>query len=202
MEEKQKESKVNRLMMLDDPELRQKIVVLRNEGQGRPWADVTKLINADMDSDYTPALIQGAYENELSIDIQIEGNREKLFSDNIDKVKLRYDRISQTIDKYQTVVDNIVAEASGMDSFEALERVGSLLKVGKQVEVIHNMVDKQISLLLAEMEKISIKASKTNKKEMSDTEVMNKIKEYMPVLIKNLEVQGKIRVIDTSLIKK
>ena len=189
-------------MMLDDPELRQKIVVLRNEGQGRPWADVTKLINADMDSDYTPALIQGAYENELSIDIQIEGNREKLFSDNIDKVKLRYDRISQTIDKYQTVVDNIVAEASGMDSFEALERVGSLLKVGKQVEVIHNMVDKQISLLLAEMEKISIKASKTNKKEMSDTEVMNKIKEYMPVLIKNLEVQGKIRVIDTSLIKK
>ena len=198
---KQKESKVNQLMMLDDPELRQKIVVLRNEGQGRPWADVTKLINAEMDSDYTPALVQGAYENELSLDIQIEGNREKLFSDNIDKVKLRYDRISSTIDKYQDVVDKIVAEAAQMDSFEALERVGSLLKVGKQVEVVHKMVDKQIGLLMSEMEKISIKASNKKSKGLSEADVMGKIKEYMPIMLKNLEVQGKISVIDTSLIK-
>ena len=201
IKKKKEKSQMDKLIILNDYASKQRIINLRNEGVGRSWSEVTSIFNAEMDSDYTIGAIQNAYENEMSLEIQIDGNKEKLFSDNIDKVKERYDRVSASMDKYQVVVDKLVDEAADMDSYDLLEKVDDIFRVGKQIEVVYKMVDKQIGLLLSEQEKISIKASKNNKKGLTEAEVVAKFKVYLPEVLKSLEIQGKLKIVDTSLLK-
>ena len=201
LKEKKEKSNLDKLVILNDPEIKDKIVSLKNEGTGKTWTQVANILNKDLNSDYSPGALQNVYEQELSLTFEVKGNKKKLFSDNIKKVKERYARINKTLDKYQEIVDKLVDEVAELDGYDLFERVDDLFRVGKQIEVTYKMVDKQISLLLEEQEKISIKAEKNKKVGYTDKEVLTKFKKYLPEMLRNLDIQKKIQILDDGVLK-
>ncbi len=198
---KKEKSRMDKLIILNDPDTRQRIVSLKNEGEGRSWSEVAKLFNYEMDADYSPGALQNAYEQELSLTIEISGNKEKLFSSNIKSVQDRYARVNKTLDKYQEIVDKIIDEGADLPDTELLMKVDDLFKAGKQIEIIYKMVDKNIGLLLAEQEKVLIKKEKNQKPGLTEKDVAMKFKKYLPEILKTLEIQGKISILDRKTLK-
>ena len=65
-----------------------------------------------------------------------------------------------------------------------------------------NQWDIEQGKTMSEMEKISIKASKNQKHGLTDSEAMSKFKKYLPEVLESLEIQGKLKVIDSELLKR
>ncbi len=202
LKEKKEKSQIDKLILLSDDSSRQRIVEIRNEGTGRTWSEVAEIFNKEMSADFTSGILKDTYEQELSLTVEISGNKEKLFSSNIKAVQERYDRVNKTLDKYQKIVDSIIDSAADLEGNELFEFVDDVFRAGKQIEIIYKMVNKNIDLLLSEQEKISVKQEKNKVVGYSDQEVAMKFKKYLPEILRDLDILGRIKVIDESILKK
>ena len=200
LKEKPNKSKTEEYIIVNSPQFSDRLAELRNESVDSPWSVIANKLAQEFKVKVNANTIQKKYTEEAAMEIQIDSYAEKQFTKYIGEMSKRYESISNTTDKFHDIVKKVIKELEACDDMDLLALLPDVLKAGKSVETANKMIMGQLQLVRDEQDKITTKLSK-NRKDMSDDDIREKIYKHLPDILKSYDAQGKIEILDKSILK-
>jgi hypothetical protein len=114
-------------------------------------------------------------------------------------MKARFERMLDRSKSMEEAWDETLRQLDENDELDPLVKATTKLKLMDSLEKIHKIFTSQFQIVLDEIDKIKIEQKKII---YTDADIIQKINENLPIILKNYHDQGKIQVIDKSILNR
>ena len=186
------------LVAINSPEFVDRLAEIKGSDSGITWSTVADKLNDEFSLDLAPNRVSDLYKKNVSTEITVNRVAKKKLDAFVDSIAKRFESISNSTDQYHKLVNRTLKALEECEDAELLERIGDVLKAGKQVETTNKMIMNQIELVRDEQDKISV----TQKNNVYSAEqVKASVYKQLTQSLKILEGQGKIQIRDPKILE-
>ncbi len=183
--------------LMQEPEFQERVIELKNSGEYDSWKEISEVIKKEFNQEVSINALINTYRKTNAMAITTEGPAQKNFTHLIDSLKGRFERMVQRTEILSKAFDQLIDELEANPDFSASEKARYKLKLVDDLEKLNKIFIKQMEVVMDEIDKIKIEQSKLI---YDEAQIVQKINESLPHLLKDLEDKGKIAIIDYDLV--
>lgn len=183
-------------LIMQKPEFKSRVVELKNSGEYATWKDISLKLKEEFGKEVSESALQGVYKKTLATTITVDTVAQKNFTHLIDTLRERFERMVQRTEVLAQAFDEFLYEIEDNDKMTTIEKATAKLKVLDALEKLQKIFNAQMTTVMDEIDKIKVEQSKMI---YDDNMVIRKINESLPLILKDLELKGKVSILDPQL---
>lgn len=184
-------------ILMQDPEFQQRVVEIRNSQTLPNWDAVHKQIQEEFNCNIGVVAIKKVYNQSIATGITVEKKAIKHFNHLVDSLKERFERMLNRSKSMEEAWDATIKELDNHTELDPLQKATAKLKLLDSLEKLHKIFTQQFQIVLDEIDKIKVEQKKMI---YDDTTIIAKVNELVPNLLDKYESEGKIAIIDRSIL--
>jgi hypothetical protein len=195
---------IQKNIFLKKPEVREKIVQLRDSEEYRGWEDLTDKFNKAFNTDFSISAVRETYNRAIATSVIISGPKDNPLKEFASSMSQRLEGIMAMSDTLKDILAEQITWLKNCKELEPMARLNTLGKVIAQHESINSAMIKQISLVASQLEQVKVEQ---NKIQWTEDKVHEEISNILPNILRSLEEPDengnqRIVVLDRSLLQE
>lgn len=184
-------------LLIRKPEFKEKVVEIRNNNENTTWDQVREQINKEFTSNISLSAIKKVYNEQMAISVTISGPAQKHFSEFAKGMTNRLSKITTITDVLADEMESLINMIKDNKEVDAFKKGEALLKIIPYADKLTNSFMKQLQFITSQLDQVKIEQKKMI---WDETKVHDKVQECFPAMLKLLEDENKIAIIDRTLL--
>ena len=185
------------LLLLKKPEVKKRLVELRDSNEYSNWEEIRMKFNQEFESNVSMTAIKNTYNKTMATSITVSGNDTQQFNGLIEGMAKRLNRMQVVTDKMIFQIEKALELFESSDELTDLKKAEMILELAPKIDKMNSSVIKQLNFLNTQLKQITIKQESMV---WDDNRVKNEMDKLQPLRLQILEEDGKIAIIDRSLL--
>lgn len=179
----------------ENPEVFSIIVEGRNEN--KTFSEIADILRARGYDSISPGKVSELHAKAIAKSTLIHNTAQEKFQDFSAELEKMYSNAVKVLSRHIDILDKIYDEFETSD-METMQKYLMYIKLAPQIKMTADTILNYLKEYKDQQDKII-----TSKESMiwNEGQILEKVNQYMPILLKDMEKSGKIKIIDATVIK-
>lgn len=184
-------------LLLIKPEAQKRLVELKDSNEYSNWEDIKTVFDKEFDSHVSVSALKVSYNKTIAKSITIYGPKENPLEDLVGGMEIRLKGMMEITDILKGLFKEHIQWLIDAKDLEPIQRMKVIGDTIRQNEGLSNTSMKQLTMVLSQIQQIKVEVKGIQWTEEKVHDEMNRLE---PLRLQILEEDGKIAVIDRSLV--
>ncbi len=185
------------VILLKKPEVQKRLIELRNDNGTSNWEIIRDKFNKEFNSNVSLPTLKNTYNKLMATSITYSGPAKQHFDGLFDGMAERLENMILITDSMIGEYGAILEKIRNSEEINDLKKSELIMELVPKLDKLNTTVMKQLEFLSNQLEQVTVEQKKLV---WDDTKLKEEMDRLMPLQLESLEDEGKIAIIDRSIL--